>query len=175
VLFTSHNALQNAYRAIKRPLESDGVLVLAQRLDGNPRQLVERLKSHEATVLMGTNSFWEGVDIVGDALSLLVITKLPFSVPSDPVFAARSELFDDPFHQYAVPQAVLRFKQGFGRLIRSSTDTGVCAVLDQRIITRRYGASFVDSLPECTVVRGSSADLPRQAATWLSRQQSKTF
>jgi ATP-dependent DNA helicase DinG len=170
VLFTSHNALQSSYRAIKRQLESEGVLVLAQRLDGNPRQLVERLKSHEATVLMGTNSFWEGVDIVGDALSLLVITKLPFSVPSDPVYAARSELFDDPFHQYAVPQAVLRFKQGFGRLIRSTTDTGVCAVLDQRIISRRYGASFVDSLPECTVVRGSAADLPRRAAAWLSRR-----
>jgi ATP-dependent DNA helicase DinG len=173
VLFTSHNALQNTYRAIKRPLENAGVLVLGQRIDGNPRQLVERLKSHDATVLLGTNSFWEGVDIVGDSLSLLVITKLPFSVPSDPVFAARSELFDDPFLSYAVPQAVLRFKQGFGRLIRSSTDSGVCAVLDQRVVSRRYGALFIDSLPECTVERGPAADLPRRAGQWLDERQQR--
>jgi ATP-dependent DNA helicase DinG len=173
VLFTSHNALQNAYRAIKRPLENAGILVLAQRIDGNPRQLVDRLKTHEATVLLGTNSFWEGVDIVGDSLSLLVITKLPFSVPSDPVFAARSELFDDPFMHYAVPQAVLRFKQGFGRLIRSSNDSGVCAILDRRVVGRRYGSLFVDSLPECTVVRGPANDLPARAAQWLRERQQR--
>jgi ATP-dependent DNA helicase DinG len=173
VLFTSHNALQNAYRAIKRPLENAGILVLAQRIDGNPRQLVDRLKTHEATVLLGTNSFWEGVDIVGDSLSLLVITKLPFSVPSDPVFAARSELFDDPFMHYAVPQAVLRFKQGFGRLIRSSNDSGVCAILDRRVVGRRYGSLFVDSLPECTVVRGPANDLPARATQWLRERQQR--
>lgn len=169
VLFTSHSALQSTYRAIKRPLESDGILVLGQRLDGSPRQLVERLKSHPQTVLMGTNSFWEGVDVVGDALSLLVISKLPFSVPSDPVFAARSEGFDEPFNEYAIPQAILRFKQGFGRLIRSSTDRGVCAVLDRRIVSRRYGAAFVRSLPGCTVEIGSVSELPSRAERWLER------
>ncbi|MEX2425282.1 MAG: helicase C-terminal domain-containing protein [Thermomicrobiaceae bacterium] len=170
VLFTSHNALQNAYRAIKRPLENAGILVLAQRIDGNPRQLVDRLRSHEATVLLGTNSFWEGVDIVGDSLSLLVITKLPFSVPSDPVFAARSEMFDDAFMNYAVPQAVLRFKQGFGRLIRSSTDAGVCAIFDRRITGRGYGSMFINSLPECTVHRGPASDAPAMAAKWLEER-----
>jgi predicted DnaQ family exonuclease/DinG family helicase len=174
VLFTSHNALQNAYRAIKRPLENAGILVLGQRIDGNPRQLVERLRNHESTVLLGTNSFWEGVDIVGDSLSLLVITKLPFSVPSDPVFAARSEMFDDAFISYAVPQAVLRFKQGFGRLIRSSTDSGVCAIFDRRVVGRGYGSLFVDSLPECTVERGPAADLPIRAASWLEERQQRT-
>ncbi|MDI3340413.1 MAG: helicase C-terminal domain-containing protein [Sphaerobacter sp.] len=168
VLFTSHSALQATYRAIKRPLEAEGILVLAQRLDGSPRQLVDRLKNHPETVLLGTNSFWEGVDIVGDALSLLVITKLPFSVPTDPVFAARSELFADPFNEYAIPQGVLRFKQGFGRLIRSATDRGVCAVLDRRIVSRRYGASFVQSIPSCTVVVGPAPELPGQAARWLA-------
>ncbi len=170
VLFTSHSALQATYRAIKRPLESEGILVLGQRLDGSPRQLVERLKGHPETVLLGTNSFWEGVDVVGDALSLLVISKLPFSVPSDPVFAARSELFDEPFQQYAIPQAVLRFKQGFGRLIRSSTDRGVCVILDRRMVSRRYGKSFVHSLPDCTVEVGRSADLPGRAAGWLRQR-----
>ncbi len=174
VLFTSHNALQNAYRAIKRPLENAGILVLGQRIDGNPRQLVDRLRNHESTVLLGTNSFWEGVDIVGDSLSLLVITKLPFSVPSDPVFAARSEMFDDAFMSYAVPQSVLRFKQGFGRLIRSSTDSGVCAIFDRRVVGRGYGSLFVDSLPECTVERGSAADLPVRAASWLEERQQRT-
>ena len=80
-----------------------------------------------------------------------MITKLPFAVPTDPVFAARSEQFDDPFIEYAVPQAILRFKQGFGRLIRRSDDRGVCAVLDRRMLSKRYGASFVASLPDCTV------------------------
>jgi predicted DnaQ family exonuclease/DinG family helicase len=171
VLFTSHNALQNAYRAIKRPLENAGILVLGQRIDGNPRQLVDRLRNHEATVLLGTNSFWEGVDIVGDSLSLLVITKLPFSVPSDPVFAARSEMFDDSFMNYAVPQAVLRFKQGFGRLIRSSSDSGVCAIFDGRVVGRGYGSLFIDSLPECTVRRGPAADAPAIAARWLEERR----
>jgi predicted DnaQ family exonuclease/DinG family helicase len=168
ILFTSHSALQSTYRAIKRPLEAEGILVLGQRLDGSPRQLVDRLKSRSETVLLGTNSFWEGVDIVGETLSLLVITKLPFSVPSDPVFAARSEAFDDPFHEYAIPQAILRFKQGFGRLIRSSSDRGVCAILDRRIVSRRYGGAFVRSLPDCTVEIGSVTELPGHAELWLS-------
>ena len=171
ILFTSHSALQSTYRAIKRPLENDGILVLGQRLDGNPRQLVDRIKSRPETILLGTNSFWEGVDIVGDSLSLLVITKLPFSVPSDPVFSARSEGFDDPFNEYAIPQAILRFKQGFGRLIRSSTDRGVCAILDKRIVGRRYGGAFVRSLPDCTVEVGSVAELPGQAEQWLAARE----
>lgn len=170
VLFTSHSSLQATYRAIKKPLEAEGILVLAQRLDGSPRQLVDRLKNHPEAVLLGTNSFWEGVDIVGDTLSLLVICKLPFSVPADPIFAARSELFDDPFHEYAIPQAVLRFKQGFGRLIRSASDRGVCAVLDRRVVSRRYGSSFVRSLPDCTVEVGRTSDLPGHAAQWLPRR-----
>ncbi|CAA9549273.1 MAG: DinG family ATP-dependent helicase YoaA, partial [uncultured Thermomicrobiales bacterium] len=97
VLFTSYNALQTTYRAIKAPLERAGVLVLGQRIDGGPRQILDRFRSNPGTVLLGTSSFWEGVDVVGDALSTLVITRLPFAVPTDPVFAARSEGFADPF------------------------------------------------------------------------------
>ncbi|HEU5430439.1 MAG TPA: helicase C-terminal domain-containing protein [Thermomicrobiales bacterium] len=169
VLFTSHAALQAAARAMKGPLEERGIIVLAQRIDGSPRQLIERLRHTDNVVVLGAATFWEGVDIVGPALSLLAITRLPFSVPSDPVFAARSELFDDPFGQYAVPQAILRFKQGFGRLIRSAQDRGVCAVLDRRVLSKRYGASFVQSLPECAVTIGSVHDLPDAAAEWLGR------
>jgi Rad3-related DNA helicase len=173
VLFTSHSALQAAYRAIKRPLEQEGILVLGQRLDGSPRQLVERLKARPATVVLGTNAVWEGVDVPGEALSVLVIAKLPFAVPSDPVFAARCESYSDPFQEYAVPQAVLRFKQGFGRLIRSTRDYGVCVVLDRRVVTRRYGQLFVQSLPPCTVKRVPVAQIPRLAQDWLVRQQDR--
>jgi DNA polymerase-3 subunit epsilon/ATP-dependent DNA helicase DinG len=89
-------------------------------------------------------------------------------VPTDPVFAARSELFDDPFREYAVPQAILRFKQGFGRLIRSRTDRGVVAVLDRRLISKSYGRAFLRSLPECTVRTGPARNLPGTAEAWLA-------
>lgn len=178
VLFTSYAALQSTYQAIKRPLEAAGVVVLAQRVDGSARQLIDRLKYGDRVVVLGTSSFWEGIDIVGDALSLLVITKLPFSVPSDPVFAARSEAIAEEgrnaFVDYAVPQAVLKFKQGFGRLIRSSHDRGVCAVLDRRILSKRYGRSFVDSLPECTVEIGPAQDLADVAARWVGHRDAQS-
>ena len=111
--------------------------------------------------LFGTKSFWEGIDVVGEALSCLAITRLPFNVPSDPIFAARSETFDDPFAQYAVPEAVLRFRQGFGRLIRSKTDRGVVVILDKRVLTKNYGRLFLDSLPKCTKQQGPMKELPK--------------
>lgn len=175
VLFTSHSALQTTYRSIRRPLEAKNILVLGQRIDGSPRQLIERLKANPRTIILGTNSFWEGVDVVGDALSLLIITKLPFPVPSDPVFSARSEQFDDPFGHYAVPQAILRFKQGFGRLIRSSDDRGVCVVLDRRIISRRYGESFINSLPGCSVRAGSVLEVSNTVEDFLRDRLTSTI
>lgn len=168
VLFTSHGALQATHRAIKGPLERQNISVLGQHIDGSFRQLVERLRANTGTVLLGTSSFWEGVDVVGSALSLVVVVKLPFPVPSDPVFEARSEQSPDPFNELSVPQAVLKFKQGFGRLIRSSSDRGVCVVLDRRIVTRRYGQSFIHSLPSTRVMVGSTYDLPASAENWLA-------
>lgn len=172
VLFTSHSALQNSYYAIKPALEREGIQVLGQRIDGSPRQLIERLMEVPQTVLLGTNSFWEGVDIVGDRLSLLVITRLPFSVPNDPVFAARSEQFDNPFMQYAVPQAILRFKQGFGRLIRSAQDRGVVVVLDRRVVSRRYGQAFISSLPPVNVLEAGHVAVAEAVADWLAGENS---
>jgi DNA polymerase-3 subunit epsilon/ATP-dependent DNA helicase DinG len=173
VLFTSHALLSDMARSITRPLQDRGIAVLAQRRDGSPQQLTERLRRETNVAVLGTASFWEGVDVSGEALSLLAITRLPFTVPTDPVFAARSEAFEDAFAGYAVPQAVLRFKQGFGRLIRSSRDRGVCAVLDRRILTKRYGATFLQSLPECSVEVGSVFDLPSSAKTWLEAAPEK--
>ena len=170
VLFTSHAALRATHRAIKQTLANEGITVLAQRADGSPRQLIEQFKSSSRTILLGTSTFWEGVDVVGPALSALVIAKLPFAVPSDPVIAARSEQFEEPFRQYSIPRAVLRFKQGFGRLIRSSSDRGICVVLDRRTISKRYGASFVQSLPHCTVRVGAAIEASNAAVDWLDRK-----
>ncbi|HXF50845.1 MAG TPA: helicase C-terminal domain-containing protein [Dehalococcoidia bacterium] len=168
-LFTSYAALRATYGAIRGPLEEDGILVLAHGIDGSPGQLIEQLRDHPRTVVLGTSSFWEGVDVVGEALSLLVIARLPFSVPTDPIFQARSTQYDDPFNEYAVPQAVLRFKQGFGRLIRRKTDRGVMVVLDQRALGKRYGATFLNSLPACRVREVSVRELAGATRSWLAQ------
>ncbi|MFC2059100.1 ATP-dependent DNA helicase, partial [Chloroflexota bacterium] len=167
VLFTSHSGLRATQAAIQTPLEEDGILVLGQGVNGSPKQLLATFKTNPRTVILGTASLWEGIDVVGEALSVLVIVRLPFNVPTEPVFAARSELLDEPFNQYSIPQAVLRFKQGFGRLIRSKTDRGAMAVLDSRLCSKQYGSAFLDSIPLCTVIRGSSTDLPATVARWL--------
>jgi Rad3-related DNA helicase len=167
VLFTSHSALRAAYEALRHPLEREQILVLAQGIDGSPKQLLSLLKTDQRTVVLGAASFWEGVDVSGEALSLLVMARLPFSVPSDPVFRARSDLFEQPFEQYALPQAILRFKQGFGRLIRRKTDRGVVAVLDRRLLSKRYGEAFLRSLPACTLREGPLRDLPAETTAWL--------
>ncbi len=171
VLFTSHAALRTTHAAIQGPLEEEGILVLGQGVDGSPKQLQAALKANPETVVLGAASFWEGIDVVGEALSVLVIARLPFNVPTEPIFAARSELLDDPFNQYAIPQAAIRFKQGFGRLIRSRNDRGALVIFDKRLQTKSYGSAFLDSIPLCTVVRGSSQELPSRVARWLGRDQ----
>lgn len=171
VLFTSISQLNSTYRAITRPLEEDGIVVIAQNLDGSRRQVLETFKTQEKTVLLGTKSFWEGVDVVGEALSCLVIARLPFSVPSDPIFAARSETFEDSFGKYAVPEAVLRFRQGFGRLIRSKNDRGIVVVLDKRVLSKSYGRIFIESLPPVSKYQGTLKAMPQFAAKWIDGEQ----
>ena len=171
VLFTSHSQLRSAYRAISGPLGNEGIAVLAQGIDGSRYNLLNDLRANPETVILGTRSYWEGIDVVGEALSCLVIARLPFPVPDDPIFAARSETFDEPFSQFAVPQAILRFRQGFGRLIRSKTDRGVVVLLDKRVLTKFYGSAFLEAIPKCTFRQGSIRDLPQLAARWLARQE----
>ena len=168
-LFTSHAALRATQAAIQPTLEKENILVLAQGVDGSPKQLLNAFKNSPRTVLLGTASLWEGIDVPGDALSLLVMARLPFSIPSDPLFSARSKQYDDPFNQYALPQAVLKFKQGFGRLIRSKRDRGVMVVLDRRLSSKYYGPAFLQSLPQCTVKRGPLRLLPREISAWLGQ------
>jgi len=168
VLFTSYSQLKKTSQAIASALSKSDIQIYEQGEGASANALLESFKSTEKAVLLGTRAFWEGVDVPGEALSVLVIVKLPFDVPSDPIIAARSETFEDPFNEYQLPEAILRFRQGFGRLIRTQTDRGVVVVLDKRILTKRYGRFFRESLPECTVKQGSLDQLPAEAARWLN-------
>lgn len=168
-LFTSHAALRQAREALNPLLEAEGIQVLGQGVDGSPGWLLSQLRTQGRTVLLGVASLWEGVDVAGEALSLLAVARLPFAVPTEPVTEARSELYEDPFNQYSLPQAILRFKQGFGRLIRSRDDRGVLAVLDRRIQSKAYGRAFLNSLPPCAVRRGRWRELVPEVAGWLGQ------
>jgi predicted DnaQ family exonuclease/DinG family helicase len=168
VLFTSYSQLQNTARAITRPLADNGIVLYQQGSGVSRVQLLENFRTTPRSILLGTRSFWEGIDVVGPALSVLVISRLPFSVPDDPIFAARAETFDNPFAEYAIPEAILRFRQGFGRLIRTKTDRGVVVVLDKRLLTKSYGSLFLNSLPDCTVAKLPLASLPEAARQWLT-------
>ncbi len=151
VLFTSYESLQSACTYVRSLLAKEGIAVLRQGDDDRFR-LLERFKKEDASVLFATDSFWEGVDVPGGSLSHVIIVKLPFSVPSDPVLQARCEYVQargfSSFMHLSVPEAVIRFRQGFGRLIRHSSDRGVVSVLDKRLIEKRYGALFLNSIPE---------------------------
>ncbi|MEN6478662.1 MAG: helicase C-terminal domain-containing protein, partial [Anaerolineales bacterium] len=168
VLFTSNSQLQATYRASQGVLDRDGIVVFGQGIDGSRRQILESFRNTPNAVLMGTRSFWEGIDVMGEALSCLVITRLPFAVPSDPIILARAETFENPFDEYYLPDAILRFRQGFGRLIRSKDDYGIVVVLDKRIITKPYGVTILRSLPGCTARQGPLATLPELARRWLN-------
>lgn len=167
-LFTSHAALQEVARRVREPLEEQGIAVLAQGIDGYPARLAQQLVEEPRSLILGTSSFWEGVDIRGEALSLLIITRLPFAVPTDPIYQARSALHNNPFGDYSLPAAVLRFRQGFGRLIRDSQDRGVVAVLDRRIFAKTYGETFASSIPRCTRLKADLATVADRTREWLS-------
>lgn len=168
VLFTAYTQLKNTSKSITSPLAEFGIQVFEQGEGASANTLLETFRSSDKAVLLGTRAFWEGVDIPGEALSALVIAKLPFDVPSDPIIAARSETFDDPFNEYHLHEAILRFRQGFGRLIRTQSDRGIVVILDKRILTKKYGRSFLDSLPACKTKVGTVHDLPNEAKRWLN-------
>lgn len=166
-LFTSHRQLRDVHDALKQRVDLDEVLILGQGIDGQRRQLLKTFEEAPRPLLLGTATFWEGIDIPGERLSCVIIVRLPFPVPSDPIFAARAERVRDPFTQLALPQAALRLKQGFGRLIRRSTDRGAVVILDNRILGRDYGRTFLQVLPPASRYVGPGAQVAGRVGEWL--------
>ncbi|MFQ5824449.1 MAG: helicase C-terminal domain-containing protein [bacterium] len=162
VLYTSYGLLNLIFNRLKSTLEALGYNVYKQGQE-NRHRLLERFKEDITSVLFATDSFWEGVDVHGEALESVIITKLPFKVPSEPVVEARVEAIErrggNAFLEYTVPQAAIKFRQGFGRLIRRKTDRGSILILDRRVIQKSYGRIFINSLPDCRIVIGPTHEI----------------
>lgn len=176
VLFTSFDMLKKTYERMKLLLEDDYFHLFAQGIYSSSRsKLIKSFKMNEKAILLGTSTFWEGVDIPGEQLSCLVIVRLPFTPPNDPVLLARSrqlkEAGKNPFMELALPQAVLRFKQGFGRLIRSPDDVGVAIVLDNRIITARYGSFFLQALPDVPLIANTTEGILAELSQFFKKER----
>jgi ATP-dependent DNA helicase DinG len=157
VLFTSYKMMDEVYEAVAPYLEEElGIATFKQGGGMSRHTMLEEFRRDIDSVLFGTSSFWEGADVQGEALSNVIIVKLPFSVPTHPVVQARTDYIEtrggNAFMEYSLPEAILRLKQGFGRLIRNKTDKGIVVILDSRVLNKTYGKMFLNSLPECQVI-----------------------
>ncbi|TJY44312.1 ATP-dependent DNA helicase DinG [Cohnella pontilimi] len=176
VLFTSHRMLKSVYGPLKESLEASGIQVLGQGVDSSSRsRLTKQFREQPASVLLGTSSFWEGVDLPGDALTCLAIVRLPFQPPNHPVVEAKSEKLQaekkNPFMKLSLPQAVIRFKQGFGRLVRTTSDRGIVILYDTRVLDTNYGKYFLYSLPGPKMEHLPTAGMADRVRDWLAPQQ----
>lgn len=163
VLFTSYRMMQQVYEGIHEQLEEDEMPCFSQGGDTSRAQLIEAFKNRESAVIFGVSSFWEGVDISGDDLQNVIITKLPFPVPTEPINEAVSEYLEEQgrnaFSEFALPRAILRLRQGFGRLIRRRSDQGQVCILDSRVVRKSYGDQFLEALPDCRLRYDRAAEL----------------
>ncbi len=153
VLFTSYQMMKRAADRLRPWLKEQGLSLLVQGEDVSRDKMLQRFTTEGQAVLFGVHSFWHGVDVPGEALANVMIVKLPFEVPSEPIVEARVEAIvakgGNAFLDYQLPQAVIKLKQGFGRLIRTQKDTGMVVILDPRVLTKPYGRVFLNALPEC--------------------------
>lgn len=178
VLFTSYDLLNKIYATLAPELAGLGLTTLKQGETGR-HSLLARFRKERNAVLFGTDSFWEGVDVKGEALRLVIITRLPFQVPTEPVQQARCELIEanggNSFREFSIPQAVIKFRQGFGRLIRSRDDRGAVLILDRRITTKGYGKIFLRSLPDTPLVTGNSSEILEKMKAFFTGTTQETF
>ncbi|HEX6537782.1 MAG TPA: helicase C-terminal domain-containing protein, partial [Candidatus Dormibacteraeota bacterium] len=170
VLFTGYSPLRRVHGLLRDRLERRRIALLGQGIDGTRRQILRSFLDDPRAVLLGTSSFWEGIDIPGARLRCVVIDKLPFPVPTDPLVRARAEGLRDPFTQYALPVAVLRLRQGFGRLIRGHADRGAVVLCDERLDSREYGEVFLRALPPAEQTRCNVADVAGLVAEFVKRE-----
>ena len=169
VLFTGYSPLRRVHSLLRERLERQRIALLGQGLDGTRRQILRSFLEDPRTVLLGTSSFWEGVDIPGERLRCVVIDKLPFPVPTDPLVRARTQGLRDPFAQYVLPVAVIRLRQGFGRLLRGHGDHGAVVLCDERLSTREYGDVFLRALPPAAQTRAIVGDVPDLVSAFVQR------
>lgn len=171
VLFTSYKMLMDCFKNLQQPLGKRYSLL--KQGDESRHSLLEKCRETERSVLFATHSFWEGVDIAGDALRCVIITKLPFQVPSEPIIEARCEAIEregkSAFQEYSLPMAVVKFKQGFGRLIRKKNDRGCIVCLDRRLFSKSYGSYFLNSLPSCQKVCASTPEILKAMQTFYRK------
>src|SRR3989339_250614 len=171
ILFTSYSLLDNLYKKLEPRITHLGYTCLKQGMD-NRHSLLETFKKDKTSVLFATDSFWEGIDVKGDALECVILTRLPFKVPTEPIIEARAEAIEraggDAFYNYSVPMAVIKFKQGFGRLIRSRDDRGVVIIFDSRVATKRYGHIFLQSLPDARCIKDKKEVVFREMVKFLA-------
>ncbi|MEH7303497.1 ATP-dependent DNA helicase DinG [Neobacillus drentensis] len=172
LLFTAYDMLRKTYELIKESGFLHDYAMIAQGItSGSRTRLTRNFQRYDKALLLGTSSFWEGVDIPGEDLSCLVIVRLPFSPPDDPLTEAKCQLIEkrggNSFSEYSLPEAILRFKQGFGRLIRTENDRGIIVVFDKRIVTTKYGKAFLKSIPTVPINRGRVDDLVEIIHSWL--------
>ncbi|MFO1444637.1 ATP-dependent DNA helicase DinG [Bacillus sp. Bva_UNVM-123] len=172
ILFTSHDMLRKTYDLIKESGFLDDYAIIAQGISSGSRsRLTRNFQRFDKAILLGTSSFWEGIDIPGEDLSCLIIVRLPFSPPDDPIMEAKCEEIKNnggnPFSNYSLPEAIIRFKQGFGRLIRTKTDRGFIFIFDRRVITTKYGKSFLESIPSIPVEKRKIGEIVEMIKKWL--------
>ena len=168
-LFTSHSALRECARTARIELANSPIPILAQGMDGNASTIVKRFRENPNQLILGTQSFWQGVDFANQELQALIVCRLPFPVPTDPITNARAELTAHPFFDFHLPTAILRLRQGCGRLIRNDRSKGSVIILDQRILTARYGAKFAKSLPNYHTTRTDLQHLGQHAQQWVDQ------